>query len=315
MKSPFALVKTALLCALVLTSCGKVSAPLPPIVEVPEPVTDFMVSQIGYDLRFTWTNPSRNVDLTPSTDLSRAVIRSDGQIVLEVPVSAPGERQTADLDARESVGSVRTFTIEIESGAERLSAAASSSPVTVDRVPESVSGMRATVDQDRIAVEWDLPAERDLIEAIRVYRSGELYAELGAEATRFEDGEYLPEATYTYVVTAVRAVSDTTLREGVASPPLEVTALDTIPPAVPGGLTLRRVDDTAYLTWDVGAEADVAGYRVFRSDGPGAAFVPLTEELLIVAGYTDAEYVPGHAYAVSAVDRSGNESGRSEAVE
>jgi hypothetical protein len=301
---------------LALLSCGKVADPLPPVVRIPEPVADFQVSQVGYQLQFVWTNPSRNVDATLSNQLTQAVIRSDGEIVLEVPVSGPGQRQGAELDSRLLVGSSPNFSIQIQSGSDRLSASSSLAPITITPVPGPVSDLGAIVDQDRIALDWTLPTEgRELIESIRVDRSTELLEEVRGALTSFEDREYLVGGTYTYVVVGVRALPDGTFREGVGSSPLEIEARDVVPPEAPGGLVLRGLDDGALLAWDIGPETDIAGYRVFRRDDPADEFVALNDTLLVVTGYNDAGYLPPYAYRVSAVDRSGNESPWSEPVE
>ena len=310
--SDFRFLAPLALLVLWVPACGKVSDPLPPAIEIPERVADFTVSQVGYDLRFLWTNPSRNVDLSPSTDLERVVILADGEVILEAPVSGPGEPQSGILPARDLVGTARRFSIRLETGHGRASDPSDAVELGVVEVSGPVSGLRARVDQDRITLEWDPPSVNpELVDSFRIYRSGEVVADV--PLTAFEDSVYVRGSTYSYVVAGVRSGGGGAV-EGIASAPLEVDALDTLPPAAPAGLALRVFEDSAFLTWEPGPESDIVGYRVLRREGPDGPFLPLTAELLVATGYNDPAHTPGDAYAVSAVDRSGNESPPSEPV-
>ena len=122
---------------------------------------------------------------------------------------------------------------------------------------------------------------------------------------------------YTYVAQRVLAVTldgQTVTLRGLSSPPATLVYRDTFapdPPAalvsVPGGGfgSAPSVD----LAWDPSAESDVAGYKVYRSEGQGA-FAPLTPALVAVPSYRDLAVSAGHAYRyrVTALDRHGNES-------
>jgi hypothetical protein len=84
-------------------------------------------------------------------------------------------------------------------------------------------------------------------------------------------------------------------------------SVDNLPPA---SVLLEGsyADGTAILRWNPVADADLAGYRIYRSTS-GAA-VPASSSLVTQIGtitYSDAFGVPA-AYAVTSVDRHGNES-------
>lgn len=82
---------------------------------------------------------------------------------------------------------------------------------------------------------------------------------------------------------------------------------DTTPPGMPAQLTASVSTTGVQLAWAANPEADLAGYRVYRSTG-GAAFVELTSAVQTATGLTDvtAAGQTGLAYHVVAIDRVGN---------
>jgi len=91
------------------------------------------------------------------------------------------------------------------------------------------------------------------------------------------------------------------------------SSVDTHPPAAPRGITALAGDATVTLDWLDGAEADLAGYHVFRSTDPGGPHTQVNTTLLLRSDYSDFGAVNGTAYfyVVRAVDTSGNISGDS----
>ena len=69
------------------------------------------------------------------------------------------------------------------------------------------------------------------------------------------------------------------------------------------------------LSWKPNLEPDLAGYNLFRSENGGPPR-QLNKDLLVSPTFQDATTRPGttYSYAVSAVDRKGNESARSRTV-
>lgn len=109
--------------------------------------------------------------------------------------------------------------------------------------------------------------------------------------------------------------------EGTPSETVTIDAKDVFPPAVPRGL-VAIADEQAHaidLSWTPDTEADLAGYFVYRRDvtaGTSAERVSGASPV-VPPSFTDANVKPGdrYAYSVSAVDRDGNESVRSNEVE
>jgi hypothetical protein len=85
-------------------------------------------------------------------------------------------------------------------------------------------------------------------------------------------------------------------------------SVDNIAPAVPAPLTGQYGAGRVALHWDPNADADVAGYRVYRGTTPGFA---IGAAALISAqpdtGLVDLSAVPAY-YKVTAIDTHGNES-------
>jgi hypothetical protein len=193
---------------------------------------------------------------------------------------------------------------------KRVSAPSNPVSITVVEVPGSVTGLRATVDQKRIEIEWQPPLERpDLVSGYLVSRSGRAET-IAVTEPRLEDVNYQSGETYTYSVIPIRG-SGSQAVPGTGPRTIQIQAVDRLPPAVPAGLEGVASDPGGFLTWNANTERDLSGYRVFRSDRPDNGFVPVTEELHTTNAFFDPGYRTGLYYVVSAVDESGNESARS----
>jgi fibronectin type 3 domain-containing protein len=150
----------------------------------------------------------------------------------------------------------------------------------------------------------------------RVFRlaAGEKDYSLAAEPTAPEWTDTATQygTTYRYRVQAV-AKSGTAEAQSELSPEVEITPRDIFPPAVPAGLTAITGTNSIELAWERNTEPDLAGYRIYRSSGGAfekvgeSAEAPSFSDRKVEAGKT-------YRYAVSAFDKNGNESKRSEEV-
>jgi hypothetical protein len=110
---------------------------------------------------------------------------------------------------------------------------------------------------------------------------------------------------------------------GELSAPVRVEAADIFPPAVPTGLAAVAIEGenapqyAIDVSWQPVAEADLAGYAVYRREGDGAWQRISPAEPLVPPAFRDAQVLAGHTYryAVSAIGQNGHESGRSEEAE
>jgi hypothetical protein len=121
--------------------------------------------------------------------------------------------------------------------------------------------------------------------------------------------------SYTYMMQALVDAGNKKVAESDLSKPVTCTPKDTFPPAVPSGLRADPAPNSVALVWEPDTEADLAGYRVYRSvgDGPWQKLADVNT----VPSYSDAtvEHGKTYHYAVSAFDKTGNESERCAPVE
>jgi hypothetical protein len=121
-------------------------------------------------------------------------------------------------------------------------------------------------------------------------------------------------ATACYVVRAVASTEP--LVESAPSNEACVDVRDIAPPAAPAGLAVLPRDGGLEILWSPSAEADLAGYRVYRA-APGGAPERIAEVGTSRAAWLDetAERGVVYRYSVAAFDQAGNESERGEPVE
>ncbi len=96
---------------------------------------------------------------------------------------------------------------------------------------------------------------------------------------------------------------------------VEVTPVDLFAPAVPAEFSAVQGVGAIELVWQRNTEEDFAGYNVFRAEG-GGEFEKIAGPIDAPA-YSDRAVEAGktYRYAVSAIDRTGNESARTAPVE
>jgi hypothetical protein len=194
------------------------------------------------------------------------------------------------------------------------------------KMPAPPGGLRADVFEDRIEIQWTIPdantdgTQPPLLKGYNVYRSspGEASARLNetpVETPPFADRSFKFGITYSYRVRALTGDAAPYLESG-DSGTLDVTAVDTFPPAPPKGLISVTAVGLVTLFWNPGPEADLAGYRVWRKGSEDVEFLALTPAAIGENTFSDEHIESGqrYEYAVTAVDQAGNESARSEAL-
>jgi len=141
-------------------------------------------------------------------------------------------------------------------------------------------------------------------------------------STEFRDSHFDFGTPYVYTVRSVAQFGPDSV-ESADSAPAIVTPRDIFPPAAPTNLEFTIIPATnqapAYieLSWAISPEGDLAGYSVYRSDGEDTTGERVSAEILPSPTFRDISVLPGRRYwyRVSAVDRAGNESPKSSAVQ
>ena len=182
--------------------------------------------------------------------------------------------------------------------------------------------LRSTVEETRVCLEWLLPEEMldgtrpAVVAGYAVYRKeqGEEWYEkwigLTKEQTSYVDDSARPDHVYLYTVRATPVWQLPPIL-GPAADEIVVDTKDVFPPPSPGGFLVLLEPDGARLVWNPVLAADLAGYRVYRME-PGATSWAKVADGFSETLWFDKGSRPGTRYAVAAIDRSGNESPRSE---
>lgn len=143
-----------------------------------------------------------------------------------------------------------------------------------------------------------------------------------ADTNEFRDTDVEKDKTYVYSVRTAIQVDGKPL-ESADSNLAAITLHDVYPPGAPTQLLATPVPAVGGaaahvdLSWAINPETDLAGYNVYRSEQAGVPGARVNQQLLPTPAFSDMNGVPGRSYyySVTAVDRTGNESAPSAAVE
>ena len=153
----------ALAAAAILSGCGTPGAPMPPSLNLPDPVKDLSASRTGNRVSLSWTMPKRNTDkLLLKGALLVRVCRSEG---LGACDPAGGQLQlapgadgafTETLPPALASGPPRSLTYFVELKNRRGRSAGLSNPALVlaGLAPGPVTGLSAEVQKDGVLLGW-----------------------------------------------------------------------------------------------------------------------------------------------------------------
>lgn len=245
----------------------------------------------------------------------------------------------------QKVGSLMLYTVRTRASKRRASADSNAATLRVYPAPEDPIQVQATVTESAILLSWTekpsaIPSGATF-SGFRVYRAEIEPAPPGAQfpvgikfktpvvllgqvtVNEYRDSNFEFGRTYAYsVLTVVRYGDDSIESPGILSGRI-LTPRDTFPPATPQGLLAVVMPSTAgapayiELSWNISPETDLAGYYVYRSESSDTPGARIDAELLPSPAFRDTSVSVGKSYfyRVSAVDRAGNESPLSRAVE
>jgi predicted small lipoprotein YifL len=196
-------------------------------------------------------------------------------------------------------------------------------PKIISLPPE---GIKATVFKDRIEIIWDAPQKNTdqssppNFKGYNIYKMGDsgaafLLNSKPVKERRYDDRDLIFGEVYRYFLRAV-ASDSMPLAESENSDMVEILAKDTFSPAVPSGLVSIAAEDFISISWDANLEEDLAGYRVWRRTEGEDEYILLTPQPIQENALNDINVAKNkrYYYAVSAQDKSGNESPKSESV-
>jgi hypothetical protein len=333
---------------LMMVGCGLPSAPLPPSLKLPEPVTDLTAVRHGDEVRLHWTMPKRTTDKVllkgaQQAHICRQIGTGPCETAADQPFDPAAPADFADhLPPADASGPPRlmTYTIELLNHAGHNAGPSNRAITAAGAAPPRVEGLTATAQPEGILLRWQPAAGTDLV---RIHR--ELVEKPGAPKPSQTGGSPAPleqtlevtspdkglaidrdaalDHTYRYSAERVQKLTlDGNSFEVLSAPGIVITidARDVFPPAVPRELQ-AVADSEAHaidLSWAPNSESDLAGYIVYRRDtASNEAAARISPPNEVAPSFRDVNAHPGHryAYSVSAIDRDGNESPRSAETE
>jgi hypothetical protein len=218
------------------------------------------------------------------------------------------------------------FAVRVKDRRSHESAFSPTAEIEPQAGPLPPQGFEIRFVEDKIGLAWLAPAANvdmstpPLVAGYNIYRESKdgpakllnssLVRELKYEDVEFEYGLPL------YYFVRSSATETPPYLESDDSERREIVPKDVFPPAAPTGLVPVTGRGFIALSWEANREKDFAGYKVWRRAEGEAEDNLLTPQLLVENAYTDAAIEKGrrYRYAISSVDRNGNESPRTETV-
>jgi fibronectin type 3 domain-containing protein len=312
-----------LLVVLVWSGCGYIGERLPPALQIPQRAGDISAVEHGGEIAVTFTLPAHTTD-----DLA---IRKPVDIELGVGIApVPFLEQTwaaaakvfnlnssdqrsveFSLPAGEWIGKDVTIGVRVFGSNGRT--AGWSKLIVLSVVPplEPPGAPVARAVAEGVRISWPGAAPR-----YRIYRrlGNEPAVAIGeSDRPEYIDTKTEYGTTYHYWIEGIRTGGDV---HAVSrdSAEVSITPEDRFPRPAPTNLAAVSSTGSIELLWDRSTALDLAGYRIYRAEGP-AAFGKVGETRDSTS-YSDRKIEAGknYRYAVTAFDNAGNESGMSATV-
>ncbi|MBI2818007.1 MAG: hypothetical protein HYX72_13820 [Acidobacteria bacterium] len=332
--------RAALMLAIFLAGCGVPGEPLPPLLEIPAPVSDLAATQIGNKIQLAWSVPQLTTEGTRVRRLDRmelygAFLHADAtaaEFAAELPLlstikpdSSPSQPISYAVPLeRKHLGQRAFFAVKAINTKNKDAGLSNIPSVQVADLPEPPAQLHATVMEKAIRLEWKAAESSAMggpapqATSYQIFRadadSPNQAQQIGtADTPIFEDSSFEFAHKYIYSVCAFSKAGES-VAVTPASLSVEVDAVDVFPPAAPRNVRAIAVPGAVDLSWSPNEEPDLGGYNVYRNSG--AEFTKLNSEPLAIPVWRDAKAAAGmrYAYVVRAVDKNGNESVPSEAV-
>ncbi|MBV8728348.1 MAG: hypothetical protein JO336_00930 [Acidobacteriia bacterium] len=304
---------------LALAGCGYEGQPLPPLANVPGRVTAVAAKQRGSLLVVEVTPPQLTTEgfpikPPPSLDVRAGIAHepfNEAAWAASARKLMPVEPREYEVPVSEWAG--KELTVGVRAiGANGKDSGWSFESVPVVAVLVTPSDVTAKNVAAGVEIEWNGSGA-----GYRIYRKtndNDFAPVADVPQSPWTDTSTQYDQQYEYKVQRVVKVSDTREAESELSAEARITPKDIFPPAVPSNLEATPAPASVELSWNSDTEPDLASYRVYRSVN-GAPFEKAAELELPAWSDRDVQAGKSYRYEVTAVDRLGNESERSPAVE
>lgn len=308
-----------------LVSCGYVGDPLPPTLDIPRPVTDLRVQQRADKILIDFTIPELTTEGI-ALRLERVELRAgpytrdpfDAEAwaaaakLLDTSALKPGPAHL-EVDAAGWTGQEVFWRVRLFSHKRRDSGWSDFVAFKVTPPLPPPAGLKAESVAEGVRLNWTGPGDA----TFRVLRrtGKETPVEVASASGReWLDRDVRFGETYAYSLRSVVKNGQSVVTSDFSAP-VTITPVDRFPPAVPQGLAALAASSSIELTWEQNTENDLRGYYVYRAAGD-AGYERLGD-VREVPTLSDRDVKPAtrYRYAISSVDRTGNQSARSTPVE
>jgi hypothetical protein len=297
---------------LLLSSCGYVGDPLPPLANIPRRVTDLDAVQRGGKLIVHFAVPQRTTeDIAIKTSL-RLELTIDGRVMPEPPAF----QEWADYEIPTAEWTGKTVTITARAVGSNGKGGEWATPIRLPIVaaPERPAEVHAKPTPDGVELTWQGPPGDFVV--LRRESDEKNFAQVGdVKENRYVDRTSEFGKDYVYLVQRRVNLEGGRQAQSDLSYDISISPRDVFPPGVPAGLVAIAAPKSVELTWEGNTEADLAGYRVYRAPEGSADFKKVAD-VSLVPSWSDHGVEGGkkYVYAVTAIDKTGNESPRSAVV-
>jgi hypothetical protein len=307
---------------LMLTGCGAVGDPLPPLLDIPQPPTELTAAQRGDKVVISWPAPlltTENVKPRPDRlgpiKIYRFVL-SDLQDKPPIKESKEfkesktyqGAKEIKDLppgatiywDTVDPAWFNHTVVYAVRMTNRRGESADYSNLVAVAVLKVGPPpSFRVEVKEHAVELRWNAGEG----ESFRIYRDGVALGDVTGSS--FDDKQFEFDHPYVYMIRTLAHKGNFTA-ESDDSEAKKVTPGDTFAPDPPRAVRAVAIEGVAEISWSPNTEPDLAGYNVYRGT------VKINDKLIVNTVFRDPTPGASPRYTVTAVDTHNNESPPSE---
>ena len=301
-----------------LTSCGYIGDPLPPLANYPSPITDLAAIQRGARIIAHFSVPQLTTELKPiprplTFDLRIGTNAGDHFDVNDwsdrarhiVTPEITGPVATYEIPSAEWTGKDLLIAVRMTAGNGKQTPWSNIVVVPVVAPPATPQNVVPTATAGGVRLTWKAEgAHRFRI--LRKIETGEF-----APAATVDTAEWVDSAAefgkhYTYLVQSIAPLGNDKQAESDLSTEASITPVDRFPPATPTGLHADAAPGSIELGWIRNQEPDLAGYRLYRA-AAGGKFEKIADPQTPAWSDRTAEHGKIYRYQLTAVDQAGNE--------